>query len=74
MNRGALGIVEDDEIDVARIVELARAVLAEREHHQAAARFNRRALRDRGASRPLARGSPQQKAQRRADRRVGEPR
>ena len=37
-NRGGARIVQHDEIDVARIVEFARAVLAERQHDEAAIR------------------------------------
>ena len=38
-NRGRRGVVEHDKIDVARIIELARAVLAERQHDHAGARL-----------------------------------
>ena len=48
-------IEKRDEIDVAGIVELARAVLAEREHDEPRARLDRLAIRGRGSNAPRAR-------------------
>jgi hypothetical protein len=50
--RQRLGVVEEDEVDVGRIIELAPAELAEAEDREAARRRVRRALCDRGGQRP----------------------
>ena len=72
-NRGRRGVVEHDKVDVARIIELARAVLAERQHDHAGAglRIGRlRVERQPTAERVLA----QQEGERGADGGVGETR
>ena len=66
----ALGVVENDEVDVARIVEFEGAVLAHREHDQAGGGFQRRAVLLRQLR--AARGFPQGEAQRALHAGVGE--
>ena len=68
--RGRRGVVEHDEVDVARIVELVRAHLAHGEHDVAAARFGPRRIGR--MERPAPRGGGEEVAHRRADRRIGE--
>ena len=70
-SRGGGSVVEHDEVDVARIVEFARALLAEREHDHAAAGLRIRRV---GIERePAGHGVlAQDKGERCADRRVGE--
>ena len=67
--RRRAGVVEHDEVDVARIVELARAHLAHGEHDVAAARL--RARRRRRARACLPARHAEEVAHRRADRGVG---
>ena len=70
-NGGCGRVVEHDDVDIARIVELARAKLAEREHDQAAAGLKVRRVRverEPAAQRVLA----QEERERGADRGVGE--
>ena len=68
--RGHAGVVEDDQIDVARIIELARTHLAHREHDIAAALFG--PFRINRMIAPALRGIGQEKAHRRTERSVGE--
>ena len=61
-DRSTIGIEEDDDIDIARIIEFARAELAERQDDESASLFGVRAI---GKPQPVrASGIAQQKAQR----------
>ena len=66
------GVVEHDEVDVARIIELEGAVFAHREHDETGGGFQRGAVL-RGQRR-VARGLLQGKTQRALHRRIGETR
>jgi hypothetical protein len=70
-NRCRRGVEKDNEVDVARIIEFARAMLAERQHDEAGAVLQIGSVwveRQKSRACVLA----QQKSQRRADRGVGE--
>ena len=62
-------VIKDDEIDIARIVELARSHLAHREHDVARARPRRRGI---DVERPPPLRAHQQVIHRGADRGIGE--
>ena len=70
-NSGRRRVVKHDEVDIARIVELARALLAERQHNHAAAGLRLGSFgieREPSGERVLA----QEKGKRSAERRIGE--
>ncbi len=66
--RRARRVIKKDQIDIARIVKLPAAELAETEHEQAAARFRVGRI-DRGRSRRLSRARAKDGAARRRSRR-----
>ena len=62
-------VIEDDQIDIARVIELVPAEFANAEHDEPAVLL--RLVRSRERDEPLARRLAQQVAQRRAQRRLG---